>query len=144
MVRRVFLAFLVFGLAACSKIAGPEDVAGIYILQTINGAALPAIFSEIGAAILVEITAGSVTLDEDTTCSVDSTFRETEDGNVTTSTEALPCTFRFLDALSELAENPNGPITLRSPAGEFIASGSIAGSILTLTGAGGAFFEYRK
>ena len=63
---------------------------------------------------------------------------------MTINTEALPCAFRFLDALSELAESPNGPITLRSPAGEFIASGSIAGSILTLAGAGGALFEYKK
>ena len=72
MVHTVFLAFLVFGLVACSSIAVPEDVAGIYILQTIGGEAPPAIFSEMGAALLVEITAGSVTLNEDTTCSVDS------------------------------------------------------------------------
>ena len=54
MVRRVLLAFLVFGVTACGDSTGPEDIAGTYMLQTIHGEELPThILGE------VEVLAGS-------------------------------------------------------------------------------------
>ena len=42
MIRRVFLAFLVFGLVACGDDGiRPEDIAGTYTLQTVNGEPFP-------------------------------------------------------------------------------------------------------
>ena len=38
MIRRVFLAFFVFGLVACGDDGtGLEDIAGTYTLQTVDG-----------------------------------------------------------------------------------------------------------
>ena len=92
MIRRVFLAFLVFGLVACGDDGtGLEDIAGTYTLQTVDGGGLPAVLEETGTTFLLEITAGSVTLNQDMTCSVISMFRVTEFGNVTTETETGVC-----------------------------------------------------
>ena len=44
MVRRFFLALVVCVVTACGDdIIGPEDVAGTYTLQSIDGEALPAV-----------------------------------------------------------------------------------------------------
>ena len=76
----------------------------MYTLQTINSQELPAKINsegqplvmeeiEIGIPFLFEITAGSATLNEDWTCSLSLTRRETEDGIVTTNTETDLCTY---------------------------------------------------
>ena len=50
MIRRVVLAFVVFGLVACGGGGtGVEDLAGTYVLQSIDGEALPVTVSEVGA-----------------------------------------------------------------------------------------------
>jgi hypothetical protein len=77
MIRRVFLAFLVFGLVACGDDGvGLEDIVGTYVLQSIEGVTVPVGLLE-GTTILFEVTAGSVTLDPDMTCSVSISKRET-------------------------------------------------------------------
>ena len=99
MIRRVFLAALVFGLVGCG-ITGPEDVSGTYTLRTVRigggaspRAELPAVFFEIGTSFLVEVTAGSITLNEDLTCSLSITLRETDGGTVTTSPRTVVGTY---------------------------------------------------
>ncbi len=92
-IRRVFLASLAFGLVGCRiDVTDPGRVSGTYTLRTlqIGGGAspraeLPAVFFEIGTSFLVEVTAGSITLNEDLTCSLSITLRETDGGTVTTS-----------------------------------------------------------
>ena len=106
MVRRVFLAFLILGFAACSDSTGPTGpgpAVGTYTLRRINQQALPAKFDsegplgvekiENGAPFLFEITAGSATLNEDWTCRISFTRRDTENGIVTTYTETDLCTY---------------------------------------------------
>ena len=55
MIHRVVLAFLVLGLVACGDDGvGPEDVAGTYTLESLDGEGLPAGFGTPG----LEIEAG--------------------------------------------------------------------------------------
>ena len=69
MIRRVFLAFLVFGVTACGDDGtGLQGITGTYTLQSIDGEGLPAVVSAVGDAVLQEVTAGSIILNEDTTC----------------------------------------------------------------------------
>ena len=135
MVRRVFLAFLVFGLVACGDDStGLEDIAGTYTLQSIDGEGLPAVVSEIGDPVLEEVTAGIVILNEDGTCTSSFTTRsEAEDGTVTTVEDPGVCNYTF----------NNGAITLTFPSGPSTTNGSISGSTLTVT-LGGTVFIFRK
>ena len=124
MTHRVFLAFLVFGLVACGDSTGPESVVGTYTLQTVNGEGLPAVIDEIGTTFLKEITAGSITLNEDLTCSFSLSERETEDGEVTTRTETLEtdeCTYTIDNGVLTLTVEEEGDANL-----------SIIGSAITL------------
>ncbi len=134
MVRRVFLAFLVLGVTACGGDGtGPESVTGTYRLQTIDGDPLPFVVFEIGAE-KIEIAAGSVTLNEDMTCSNIGTFRiTTSSGNVTTNALIELCTYSI----------DGEALTLTSVADTTDTSGSIVGSALTLTNAGFVLI-YRK
>ncbi len=134
MVRRVFLAFLVFGLVACGDDStGLEEIVGTYILQSIGGEELPAVVNEVGI-VLAEVTAGSVTLDNGRTCSSSfTTRREMEDGTVTTTTDPGACTYAFND----------GAITLGFPDGSSSTDGSISGSTLSVT-LGGTVFIFQK
>ena len=100
MIRRVFLAFLAIGLAACSDATGPGSAVGTYTLQTINGELPAQIGSERytvpdGTPFLFEITGGVAILNEDWTCSLSLTRRETDNGIVTTDTETDLCTYTF-------------------------------------------------
>ena len=134
MVRRVFLAFLVLGVTGCGADGtGPESVTGTYRLQTIDGAPLPFVVFEIGAE-KIEVAAGSVTLNENMTCSNIGTFRITTiTGNVTTNAVIELCTYTI----------DGGALTLTSVADNTVTSGSIVGSALTLTNAGFVLI-YRK
>jgi hypothetical protein len=125
MVRRVFLAFLVVGLVGCGDDSvGPADVAGTYILLSVNGGALPVAIGE-GTDFLLEITAGSTTLNADLTCSQSFELRETDGGTVTTDTLLQPCTYTLDD----------GFMLTRS--GETVAlNGSILGTTLTIIDGG--------
>ncbi len=97
MVRRVFLAFLVFGLVGCGDgSVSPADVAGTYTLLSVDGEGLPAVLAE-SIDFLFEVTAGSVTLNADLTCSHSVTERETDQGTVTTDIILQECTYTIDD-----------------------------------------------
>ncbi len=121
MIRRVFLLFMSFGLVACSGGTGPEDIVGTYTLETVDGEELPVVVEEIETYIF-ELTAGSMTLSGDTSCSLSLTQRLTEDGTVTTGTNTIVCTYVFDD----------GALTLTLPPENSTISGSIADSTVTL------------
>ena len=119
MVRRVFLALLVLGLVACGDdVIGPEDIAGTYTLQSINGQSLPW-----GPEAGVEITAGSITINQSMTCSRSLTGTATDGGTVVTVTDTEVCTCTFV----------NGVITFTWDSDGSTDSGSIVGSQLTIT-----------
>ena len=135
MIRRVFLAFLVFALVACGDDGvGPEDIVGTYVLQSIDGEALP-VAVLVGTTLLFEVTAGSVTFDPDMTCRVNISTRGTEDGPVSTKTTV--CTYIF----------NNGALTVNFPADADTSAdtirGSIVGSRLALNDAG-SILVYEK
>lgn len=134
MVRRVFLAFLVSGLVACGDDStGLEEIAGTYTLRSIGGEELPAVVDEVGI-VLAEVTAGSVTLDVDGTCTSSfTTRREMVDGTVTTTTDPGVCTYTFND----------GAVALSFPDGSSSTAGSISGSTLSVT-LGGTVFIFQK
>lgn len=76
--------------AACGGDGGtePASVAGTYTLQSVNGGPLPfVVFNESGYKL--EITAASYVLTSAGTFTNSATFRETEGGVVTTSTETF-------------------------------------------------------
>ena len=119
MVRRVFLAFLVLGLVACGDdVIGPEDIAGTYTLQSVNGQSLPWAL-EAG----VEVTAGGITLNQSMTCSRSLTAMLTDGGTVATVTQTDVGTYTFV----------TGAVTLTWASDGSTDSGSIVGSQLTLT-----------
>ena len=62
------------------------DPTGVYTLRTINGQALPFLYSQIGAD-MVEFMDGTVTLNADRTFIDATTFRVTEQGVVTTEVD---------------------------------------------------------
>jgi hypothetical protein len=118
MVRRVFLALLVLGLVACGDdVIGPEDIAGTYTLQSVNGQSLP--WGEAG----LEVTAGSITINQSMTCSRSLTGTATDGGTVVTVTDTEVCTCTFV----------NGVITFTWDSDGSTDSGSIVGSQLTVT-----------
>ena len=122
MIPRALLAFLVFALVACGDDGtGPESVVGTYTLQTADGEGLPFVIED-NPTFLFELTAGSVTLNQDMTCTYSLTSRETRDGTATTGTSTDVCTYTL----------NNGALTLTIPVNTTI-SGSISGSTLTLT-----------
>jgi len=122
MVCRVFLAFLVLGLVACrDDVIGPEDIAGTYTLQSVNGQSLPWVL-EAG----IEVTAGSVTINENMTCSRSLTATLTDGGTVVTVTNTDEGTYTFV----------NGAIMFAWDSDDSTDSGSIVGSRLTLSADG--------
>ncbi len=142
---------LLLGLAACAESstsfdsaicdAGPCEILGTFALQSIDGEALPAVVSGLTDPILVEVTAGSVTINEVSpsqpahgTCSVSSTTRETmTDGTTTMETETEVCTFTFNFNTQAL--------TLTFPPGSTV-NGTISegnGTTLTLADDGSVF-----
>ena len=126
MIRRVFLVFLPFGLVACGNSpTEPEDVPGTYHLQTVNWRPLP--FSE-DIFNFSSITAGSITLNQDMTCSE----RKESVGLFSGGTTTNVCTYTFDD----------GAITLTFSAGK-ILTGSMSGSSLTIKDDGDVFV-FRK
>ena len=119
MVRRVFLAFLVLGLVACGDdVIGPEDIAGTYTLQSVNGQSLPWGPGSRGGG-----HGGEQTLNQSMTCSRILTAMLTDGGTVVTVTETDVGTYTFV----------NGAVTLTWASDGSTDSGSIVGSQLTLT-----------
>ncbi len=135
MIRRVFLAFVVFGVTACGDDGvGLEDIVGTYTLQTADGVTLPAVLVEIGTTFLLEVTGGSVTLNQDLTCSFSLSVRETEDGIVFPIDEVTDvCTYTFNNEAIAMTDSDATTV-----------SGSITGSTLTVTQPSGIVFIYEK
>ena len=160
MIRRVFLAFLVFGLVACGDDStGPESITGTYTLQSIDGEVLPAFLAVPTEAITIEITAGSVTLNQNMTCSISLSLRGTVDGTVSTGrTETEGCTYTFMGSQAEFAITVTFSARTVSGGSIFaplfgsildafgLRSGSVAGSTLTLNSLidGHTVFIFRK
>lgn len=100
MLRRSALSLLA-GLAlvaACGggdSAAGPSgeaNIAGSYNLQSLNGAALPALFGASGAT-RVDVTAGNFSINANNTFSSSHTFRVTTGGQVATLSETCTGTY---------------------------------------------------
>ncbi len=126
MIRRVLLALLVFGLVACGGSpteppTEPEDVPGTYNLQTVNGRSLPFFtFFAISGFIFHHITAWSITLNQDMTCSESVEESQSTETSLSVETKTDVCTYTY-DA---------GAITLTFP--EDVLTGSMSGSSLTI------------
>ncbi len=103
--RRFTVMTLVMAVALLTACDGDStgnggSIVGTYTLQTLNGMNLPVAPSSMppptppGAVLTFELTAGSVRLNSDDTCSLSLTFRTTIDGTVTaTNTETDTCTY---------------------------------------------------
>ena len=130
MVRSVLVAFLVFGLGACGDdIVSPADVAGTYTLLSVDGEGLPATLGETEiTGSLLEVTAGSATLNQDLTCSLSFDLRDTDPDTVTTDTIVSACTYTIDDGFRLTLSEENVAL-----------SGSILGSTLTLIDGGRVF-----
>ena len=140
MIRRVFLAFLVFALVACGDNGtgndgtDEESITGTYTLQSADGDPLPWVFFQLGDD-KIEVTAGNVILNADMSCTSTFTYTTTESGNVTTETETDECTYTI----------NGGAIALTFPfVGGFTNSGSIVGSTLTITNQDGVVLIFQK
>ena len=76
MVRKVFWAFLVFGLVACGDDGiGPEDIVGTYTSQTVNGEEFGYSFFAVnpdGTQSVTEVTAEHIVLGPQSSCEVTS------------------------------------------------------------------------
>ena len=94
MIRRVLLALLVFGLVECGgSPTEPEDVPGTYNLQTVNERSLPFLtFFEISGFIFHRITAWSITLNQDMTCSESVEKSQSTETSLSVETETDVCT----------------------------------------------------
>ena len=132
MIRRVFLAFLLFGVTACGGDGtGLENVIGTYLLETADGDPLPWVLFQVGDD-KIEVTAGSVTLNADRTCSDSLTLEITEGGNVDSDPETDECTYIT-----------NGQTITLTYTDNTVSVSTIIGSALTITDDGVAF-TFRK
>ncbi len=138
MIRGVFLAFLAFGMVGCGgdDVFSPESVAGTYTLQTLNGDALPAVRGEIGTS-FTEVTAGSIILNENLSCSTSLSLRVTGGSTVTTGTAERVCTYALTSEGSITLTDTANPLDPTPP------TGSIAGSSMTIT-EGEDVYVYQK
>ena len=132
MIRRVFLAVLIFGVTACGGDGtGLENVIGTYLLETIDGDPLPWVLLQVGDNKL-EVSAGSVTLNADRTCSDSLTLETTQSGNVESDTASELCTY-----------TTDGQAITLTYTDDTVSDGTIIGSALTIADDGLAFI-YRK
>ncbi len=133
--RRFTVATLVMAVALLTACDGDStgnggSILGTYTLQTWNGENLPVQalggppFPP-GVVFMFELTAGSVRLNSDDTCSLSLTFRTTIDGTVTaTNTETDTCTYSVTGTTIRLIVDPQGFADL--------VTGTISGNTLTL------------
>ncbi len=129
MIGRALLALYVVSLVACSgdDVTGPEGVVGTYLLQSVDGQAVPLVLQQLGDYRL-EFTSGSMTFDQDMTCGDSLITTETNGygNNRFTSTTTRVCTYTL----------NSGAITISWPLDGGSASGAITDSQLTLTDEG--------
>ena len=101
----------------------PTPITGTYTLQSVNGQSLPWVIQvEIGDLAGMELTAGSITLNQDMTCSSSLTGKLTDSGTVSPITTTDVGTYT----------HANGAVTLTWTSDGSTLSGSIVGSQLTL------------
>lgn len=136
MYRRAFVAVcaaLMLSLTGCGgdSTGSVSDIAGTYTLISVSGVLLPVTLFEADAD-KVEVTAGSIVLNEDRTFSGSLTVQETESGSVTTETQPLVGRYsRSKDAL-----------TFTFTGGEQVPA-SISGNDLAVT-ADGLVYLFRR
>lgn len=144
MIHRVLLGLLLYSLVACGDDpTGPEDVAGAYTLQTVDGAGAPFTESisprgEDGTINVIQTTAGHTVLGPQSVCEL----------SLTVETETFDELGAFLSESSTTVTNPctfvlsSGSLTLNYDDGS-ADTGSLAGSTLTLT-RDGAVWVFEK
>src|SRR5690242_646649 len=94
-IRSIALVVATLAMGACGgdKATGPGGtLAGNYTLRTVNGGGLPVVIAQLGSDKL-EVTSGSVTMNENNTFTGVTAFRETIDGDVDTFTATCPGTY---------------------------------------------------
>jgi hypothetical protein len=81
----------VTALAGCGgdKSTGPGAIAGNYRMRSVNGETLPVVLEEFGSY-RAELTAASLTLDDDGRFTESSTVRETDGGQTVTTIGSCP------------------------------------------------------
>lgn len=127
MLRSPRLVAVTLALASATALSGCDVFGGghtgTYTLKTVNGKSLPAVLIEVTGSYKLEITGGSVTLNEDNTFSGSISFRETEGTTITTSTERDQGTYSKSGNL----------ITFNSPGTGSSFTGTLSGGTLTVT-----------
>ena len=105
----------------------PTPITGTYTLQSVNGQSLPWVLQAEDADYMgVEVTAGSITLNQDMTCSSSLTLTVTDGGTVTTTTDTDVGTYT----------HTNGAVTMTWVSDGLTDSGSLISSQITLTADG--------
>ncbi len=133
--RRFTVATVVMAVALFTACDGDStgnggSIVGTYTLQTLNGESLPAQRPGGGPVTMDELTAGSVRLNSDNTCSLSLTFQTTIDGTVTaTDTETDTCTYSVTGTT----------IRFDFPSGEAPITGTISGNTITIVVFGDTF-----
>ena len=119
-------------LTACGGDAfSPENVSGIYNLETISGNPLPFSMTD-ASGITGTTTAGSIILNANGTMSISTTVTITIAGTTTTNTFGGSGTFELV-----------APSTIRLTSDGETISGTLDGDRITIIG-GGDSFVYRK
>ena len=160
--RQFTVATLVMAVALLTACDGDStgnggSIVGTYTLQTFNGENLPVEAGggppfPPGVVFMFELTAGSVRLNSDDTCSASMTFRTTIDGTVT-ATESIAtisistadttdgtCTYSVTGTTIRLEMPGSDPPVTRA----LILTGSITGNTLTLVNEDGDTFVFTK
>ena len=81
-------------LPACSDSSGPNQVqavAGSYALISVNGILVPVVFS-VDQFFILQIAAGTLTMNSNNTFSAAATFQQTPAGGGTATSETITCT----------------------------------------------------
>lgn len=81
-------------LPACSDSSGPNQVqavTGSYALISINGILVPVVFS-VDQFFILQITAGTLTMNSNNTFSAAATYQQTPAGGGTATSETITCT----------------------------------------------------
>jgi hypothetical protein len=125
-IPRGTIAVAIFAVAACGGAAdttAPSSIAGTYSLQTVNGQIPPVVLVQ-DASYKLEILSGSYTINTDNTYSAVASFRETDNGVVTPSTESetgtyslhgSSITFTDSDGFEVDANISGGRLTISAP-----------------------------
>jgi hypothetical protein len=106
-------AALLFAVAACSDSdsTSPRTAAGVFELETVDGAALPVIIDQLADTTL-EITAGTVSLDAGGSFTDRTDLRLTEGATVTTGSETAVGTWTQSGSVITFQPSGGAPYTM--------------------------------